>query len=304
VYDRRNEPHEFVAETHEEAIEKACKFFGVGVDSLEVLGFEAGQVYGLAGRVVVVAGLRDRRPAAPSQRQRGRPGEERGEPRGEGRGRGRGEGRGRRREEEGREPRGAGGAPRVERPERPARAEAPSEPSVGTAEGSLGEIGAFVHGLVERMGRGPFTISEAREAEMIVVHLRGPAAEALTADDPRIGEAIQLLANQATLRLVAEDQEPPRVVVDLEGGAESRESFLAAMAERVARRAVETGRAVALDPMNPRDRRAIHLALRGTQGVATMSRGEGRYRQVVVVPEGAPEYDEAVAQTDLATGAS
>jgi hypothetical protein len=28
-----------------------------------------------------------------------------------------------------------------------------------------------------------------------------------------------------------------------------------------------------------------------------MSVGEGRYRQVVVVPEGAPEYDEALRQS-------
>ena len=33
-------------------------------------------------------------------------------------------------------------------------------------------------------------------------------------------------------------------------------------------------------------------------GMATMSTGEGRYRQVVVVPEGADEYDEAVRQSE------
>ena len=35
------------------------------------------------------------------------------------------------------------------------------------------------------------------------------------------------------------------------------------------------------------------MALRDTEDVATMSSGEGRYRQVVVVPKGAPEYEEA-----------
>ena len=37
------------------------------------------------------------------------------------------------------------------------------------------------------------------------------------------------------------------------------------------------------------------MALRETDGVATMSTGSGRYRQVVIVPEGAPEYEEAAA---------
>ena len=37
----------------------------------------------------------------------------------------------------------------------------------------------------------------------------------------------------------------------------------------------------------------IHLAVRDIDDVVTISKGEGRYRQVVVVPEGAPEYEEA-----------
>ena len=37
-----------------------------------------------------------------------------------------------------------------------------------------------------------------------------------------------------------------------------------------------------------------------SDGVVTMSKGEGRYRQVVVVPEGAPEYDEAREQAEAA----
>jgi predicted RNA-binding protein Jag len=46
--------------------------------------------------------------------------------------------------------------------------------------------------------------------------------------------------------------------------------------------------------MNSRDRRIVHVALRDRDQVATMSIGSGRYRQVLVVPEGAAEYDEAV----------
>jgi hypothetical protein len=45
--------------------------------------------------------------------------------------------------------------------------------------------------------------------------------------------------------------------------------------------------------MNPKDRRTVHVALRDAEGIATMSVGDGRYRQVVVVPDSAPEYEEA-----------
>jgi spoIIIJ-associated protein len=97
-------------------------------------------------------------------------------------------------------------------------------------------------------------------------------------------------------------EDPDRIVLDVEGDLAERESRLGELAERAAQRARETGRSIALDPMSPRDRRAIHLALREAQGVATMSVGESRYRQVVVVPEGAPEYEEALQESRAATG--
>ena len=42
------------------------------------------------------------------------------------------------------------------------------------------------------------------------------------------------------------------------------------------------------------------MTVKDMDGVATMSVGEGRYRQVVVVPEGADEYAEAVESSTAA----
>ena len=191
--------------------------------------------------------------------------------------------------ESGGEGRAARGAETFE--ERPRREEAPpSEPSIGTPRGSLGEVGRYVLGVIERMELGPFEIGETAEAELLVIDVKGAAAGALVAGDGRPVDALQLLANQAASR---EEAEGPRIVLEVEGDAQSRESLLARLAERVARRARETGRAVALDPMNGKDRRLIHIALRDEGDIATMSIGEGRYRQVVVVPQGAPEFEQA-----------
>ena len=96
------------------------------------------------------------------------------------------------------------------------------------------------------------------------------------------------------------EDDPKRIVLDVEGNPEARERFLSRLADRVVRRAREGGRAIALDAMSPRDRRMIHLAVRNQEGIATMSIGEGRYRQVVIVPEGAPEYAEAMEQSEQA----
>ncbi len=128
-----------------------------------------------------------------------------------------------------------------------------------------------------------------------MIQLRGGAALALASGDGRALDAAQFLVNQMALR---QSESARRIVIDAESDPDGRESHLSRLADRAAQRARETGRSVALDPMNPRDRRVIHVALRDVDGVATMSVGSGRYRQVVVVPEGAPEYEEALRQAD------
>jgi len=170
------------------------------------------------------------------------------------------------------------------------------EPSVGTLSGEAGEIGKFLLGTIERMKLGPFEISENAEDALLAYEVRGVASEVLAGGDGRTVDALQLLANQGAQRRELD----VRGVVDVEGDADAREDHMTRLASRAASRAGKAGRAVALDPMNGRDRRAIHLALRDQDGVATMSIGEGRYRQVVIVPEGAPEYDQAVRESGAA----
>lgn len=318
MYDEKNEAHEFVADSRDEAIAKAALFFGVDADALTCGELPAGEVYGLGGRAVVVAYPKDR---TPPQRSAGR-GEERERDRGRGRDRdrdrdrgGRG-GRGRDRDrdrdrdrgERSRGDRGDRGGradrsdrgdrgDRGEHRERAAAPELSDEPSVGKANGSLGDIGTFLLGVIERLDIGPFEIGETEDGGMVVCDLKGPAALALAHGDGRSVDALQLLINQVAMR---EGDDAKRVVLDVEGNTDAREEFLERLAERVVKRAKEGGRSVALDPMNARERRIIHLSVREQRGMATMSIGEGRYRQVVVVPEGAEEYEEALRQTDAA----
>ena len=71
MYDPKQEPHEFVGEDREAALEKARAFFGLGADQLLVHELAPGEVYGLAGRTVVVAMPRDRKPPLRSDRDGG-----------------------------------------------------------------------------------------------------------------------------------------------------------------------------------------------------------------------------------------
>jgi spoIIIJ-associated protein len=302
-YDPKYEAREFLGDDLAEATAKASSYFGLDASALVLR--PVAEASGLAGRALVVAqpleareqsGVRGREPRAREEsrggRERGgREGRERG-----GRDRERGGRGGRDRERGGRERGREFGGREREREEAPVELAAePAGPSIGTARSELGAVGDYVKGLIERMALGSFEIERIEQEGVEVFRIEGAAATGLTGGDGRTPDAIQLLANQVSAR---SGDDAPRVVVDVAGNHERREAFLFRVAERAAARARETGRTVALDPMGPRDRRSIHVALRDASDVATMSVGEGSYRQVMVVPEGAPEYEEARAASE------
>jgi spoIIIJ-associated protein len=55
-------------------------------------------------------------------------------------------------------------------------------------------------------------------------------------------------------------------------------------AQELARRVVETGREELMRPMNPAERRIVHMALQDMDGITTESRGEGRGRRLAILP--------------------
>jgi len=74
------------------------------------------------------------------------------------------------------------------------------------------------------------------------------------------------------------------VVVDAEGYRSRRDDSLANMAKQLGKQAVTQGKIITFEPMNPRDRRVVHLALAKFEGVITKSEGEGDERRVQIIP--------------------
>jgi len=102
-----------------------------------------------------------------------------------------------------------------------------------------------------------------------------------------IGRRGQTLASlQYLLYLMAGHQLKVHVplTIDVEGYLERRSESLQTLATRMAERVVTTGQIAVMEPMTPRERRIIHLALKDYKGVITQSIGEGDYRKVTIVP--------------------
>ena len=73
-----------------------------------------------------------------------------------------------------------------------------------------------------------------------------------------------------------------RVKLDTEDYRRRRKETLENLAKNIASKVKRTRRTVALEPMNPYERRIIHSALQSDPAVATHSEGEEPYRKVVV----------------------
>lgn len=87
----------------------------------------------------------------------------------------------------------------------------------------------------------------------------------------------QLVANRYSKQYV-------NVVVDAEGYRKRRTETLIQLAERMANKAVKTGKAVSLEPMPSYERKVIHNALMNNRKIKTTSQGTEPYRHLVITP--------------------
>lgn len=75
-----------------------------------------------------------------------------------------------------------------------------------------------------------------------------------------------------------------RVLVDIENYREKRIESLRSLASRMASKVAKSGRYAKLEPMDPAERRIIHLALQDNDKVTTLSKGTEPHRYVMIFP--------------------
>lgn len=80
-------------------------------------------------------------------------------------------------------------------------------------------------------------------------------------------------------------EERVRIIVDVEDYRERREETLIRLANRLAEKVKKDGQKVELEPMNPRERKIIHMALQNNRKVVTGSDGVEPKRFVVISPK-------------------
>lgn len=103
----------------------------------------------------------------------------------------------------------------------------------------------------------------------------------------RRGETLDALQYITRLFVNRASDDNKRVSLNVGDYRERRKETLKGLAARQAERALRIGRSCTLEPMNPYERRIIHTAIQGIDGVTSHSVGEGDNRRVVIIPENA-----------------
>ncbi len=121
----------------------------------------------------------------------------------------------------------------------------------------------------------------------ILFSLEGNGAGGLIGRRGDTLDALQYLTSMVANR---GDKDYVRLTIDTCGYREKRKKALQELAQRISKSVLRTGRSVALEPMNPYERRIIHSAVTEIEGVSSHSSGEEPNRKVIITNDSAPDY--------------
>jgi spoIIIJ-associated protein len=206
--------------------------------------------------------------------------------RGERGGRERGDGRGTR------APRGELRAPREPRADRPPREpREPREPAPFIPAKPLEELTEAERSAIEgcrdvltemlRLMGMDATVEIAMGTETSKLNVKGSDLGVLIG---RRGEKLASLQHLVNLIVAKREGQWPRISVDAANYRGRREEQLRDVADRAAKRVIQSGKIIQLEPMPAVERRIVHMALVENSKVRTQSVGVEPNRRIVVLP--------------------
>jgi predicted RNA-binding protein Jag len=117
--------------------------------------------------------------------------------------------------------------------------------------------------------------------ERLEIELSGSDTDRCFEEEGEVLRSIEHLLPRI-IRAIAGGTIPCRV--DCDNFHDIREEQLRTLAQRVAAEVRKRGRFRTLEPMNPADRRVVHMTLADDPGVVTESEGEGYFKRVSIRP--------------------
>jgi len=146
---------------------------------------------------------------------------------------------------------------------------------------TLGEI-------IELMGIKAHVEAQKRE-EKIFLEIKGDGSGLIIGKHGQTLDALQYIINKIAAKRYKELME--KVILDTENYRGRRVEALKNMTLRMREKVKKSKKAVTIGPLNPQDRRVIHITLSEDEDVRTESNGEGFYKKLVIMPKSKGDRD-------------
>lgn len=173
-------------------------------------------------------------------------------------------------------------------------AEAVNEVAMSTITPACGETPSevaidFMCKVLKELGlSAEITATVEEEEGNIYLNIVGDDMGALIGKRGQTLDALQYLTSLVVNRACNQYY---KIKLDTENYRERRKETLENLAKNIASKVKKTRRSVALEPMNPYERRIIHAALQNDKYVETHSEGEEPYRKVIVSMKKGVSFD-------------
>ncbi|MBA4397206.1 MAG: hypothetical protein C0394_07480 [Syntrophus sp. (in: bacteria)] len=139
---------------------------------------------------------------------------------------------------------------------------------------------AVLEGILAHMGvSAPVSVEETEES--IMLNIKGDGGGLIIGRRGQNLDAIQYIVNKSANR---SGDGRRMIIIDTEAYRKRREESLVTLAEKLGEKVKKTKKAVTVSHMNAQDRRIIHMALQNDASLTTKSRGDGEYRKIVIIP--------------------
>ena len=135
--------------------------------------------------------------------------------------------------------------------------------------------------ILEKMGERAEVNQIEVDADSVELEIKGDGSGILIGRHGQTLDALEYVVNRILARRI-KDAAP--ISLETESYRSRRRQQLHRMALSVGERAKREHQTVRLDPMPPRDRRVVHLALKDDPMITTRSAGEGFLRSIEIVP--------------------
>lgn len=158
----------------------------------------------------------------------------------------------------------------------------PVDASEVSSDSKAGKAVAYLKTILLGLGCTELKIKVAEKENAALIELDGEGLGAVIGHRGETLDSIQYLTGLAANN----GGGYYKVAINIGNYREKREEALISLAKRVSAQVLKTGKSRSLEPMNPYERRIIHTAVQGIEGVVSNSFGEGSSRRVVIAVEG------------------